>query len=254
MKLILQIQNEEKKLKIIIYISALLLTFTSGSFSQSIINYQPGTSIEVQSGAAVCADTVIISGTFSGGGTICGLLFTLNLTAFIEGFYNPVSNIMVSDTVKVFLRNKFSPYAIVDSTASVLNSSGSGTFTFSNPINGLNYYIELKHRNSIETWSSSGHSFTSNTLSYNFSTANTQAFGNNMKLVDASPVTYAIYSGDVNQDGFVNLTDVVSVYNGSSNFITGYVPEDVNGDNIVDLTDLVITYNNSSNFVSLVRP
>ena len=241
-------------MKIIIYISALLLTFTSGSFSQSSIVYQAGTSIEVQTGASVCADTVIIGGTFTGGGTICGLLYTLNLTAFIEGFYNPVSNIMVSDTVKVFLRNKFSPYAVVDSTASVLNSSGSGTFTFSNPINGLNYYIVLKHRNSIETWSSSGNSFASNSLTYNFSTANTQAYGNNMKSVDASPVRYAIYSGDINQDGFVNLTDVVAAYNGSSNFTTGYIPADVNGDNIVDLTDVVITYNNSSNFVSKVTP
>jgi len=241
-------------MKTIIYFTTTLLLFNSITFSQSVMNYQAGTSLEVQSGAAVCADSVIMNGTISGGGTICGLLYTLNLSAFIEGFYNPVSNIMVSDTVKVFLRNTFSPYAVIDSTASVLNSSGSGTFTFSNPINGVSYYIVLKHRNSIETWSSLGNSFTSNTLSYYFSTANTQAYGNNMKQVDASPVTFAIYSGDVNQDGFVNLADIIKIYNDGSNFVTGYVPADVNGDSIVDLSDLVITYNNSANFVSLVRP
>ena len=241
-------------MKIYIYIAIILLSNSAHTFSQSLLNYQSGTSLEVQTGASVCADSVIMNGTISGGGTICGLLYTLNLSTFIEGFYNSVSNIMVSDTVKVLLRNTFSPYAIIDSTASVLNSSGSGTFTFSNPINGLNYYIELKHRNSIETWSSSGHSFTSNTLSYNFSTSNTQAYGNNMKQVDASPVTFAMYSGDVNQDRFVNLADIIKVYNDGSNFVTGYVPADVNGDNMVDLSDLVITYNNSANFVSLIRP
>lgn len=241
-------------LKILIYISVLMLSVTSHTFSQSSIVYQTGTSIEVQTGASVCADTVIISGTFTGGGTICGLLYTLNLTAFIEGFYNPVSNIMVSDTAKVYLRNATSPYALVDSTKSILNSSGTGIFTFSNPINAVSYYIVIKHRNSIETWSSSGNAFTSNTLTYNFSTSSTQAYGNNMRQVDAAPLTYAVYSGDVNQDGFVNLTDIVAVYNGSSSFITGYVSTDVNGDNIVDLTDLVITYNNSSNFVSRITP
>lgn len=238
----------------IIYISVFILCISSHTFSQSVMNYQTGTSLEVQTGASVCADSVIMNGTVSGGGTICGLLYALNLTTFIEGFYNPVSNIMVSDTAKVYLRNATSPYAIVDSTKSLLNSSGAGTFTFSYPVNGVNYYIVIKHRNSIETWSSAGNIFTSNTLTYNFSTANTQAYGNNMKSVDASPLRYAIYSGDINQDGFVNLTDVVAAYNGSSNFTTGYVPADVNGDNIVDLTDVVITYNNSSNFVSLVRP
>ncbi len=241
-------------LKKIIYITVLIMCFSSHTFSQSSIVYQTGTSLEVQTGASVCADTVIISGTFSGGGTICGLLYTLNLTAFIEGFYNPVSNIMVSDTAIVYLRNATSPYALIDSAKSILNSSGAGTFTFANPINGVDYYIVLKHRNSIETWSSAGNSFASNSLTYNFSTANTQAYGNNMKSVDASPVRYAIYSGDINQDGFVNLTDIVTAYNGSSNFTTGYVSSDVNGDNIVDLTDVVITYNNSAGFVNKITP
>ncbi len=231
-----------------------MLCISTHTFSQSSIVYQTGTIIEVQTGASVCADTVIVSGTFTGGGTICGLLYTLNLTAFIEGFYNPVSNIMVSDTVKLYLRNSFPPYAVIDSTASVLNSSGTGTFTFSNPVNAVSYFIVFKHRNSIETWSSAGNAFTSNSLAYNFTTANTQAYGNNMKQVDAAPVTYAVYSGDVNQDGFVNLTDIIEVYNYSANFITGYVPADVNGDNVADLTDVVITYNNSSNFVSKITP
>ena len=241
-------------MKRIIFITALLTMFNSVTFCQSVLNYQTGTSLEVQTGATVCADNVIMNGTFTGDGTLCGLFSTLYLTAFIEGFYNPSTNSMVSDTVKVYLRNAAFPYTIIDSTKSTLNSTGLGTFTFSYPVNGVNYYIVIKHRNSIETWSGTTQQFTVSALSYDFTTANTQAYGNNMASVDSSPVRYGIYSGDINQDGFVNLTDVVSAYNGSSGFVTGYVPADVNGDNIVDLTDVVITYNNSANFVSLVRP
>ena len=72
--------------------------------------------------------------------------------------------------------------------------------------------------------------------------------------VDASPVKYAVYSGDVNNDGTIDLNDVLSVYNGASVFSTGYVVNDVNGDNIVDLNDILITYNNSAAFVAVARP
>lgn len=132
----------------------------------------------------------------------------------------------------------------------VLNNSGYATTTFYSAATG-SYYIQITHRNSLETWSGAPVYLSANVNDYDFTTAASKAYGSNMILKSGR---YCDYSGDVNQDGFVNLTDVVSVYNGSSNFITGYVPEDVNGDNIVDLTDLVITYNNSSNFVSLVRP
>ena len=46
----------ERKMKNIIFILASLLTFTSHAFSQSVMNYQAGTAIEVQTGADICAD------------------------------------------------------------------------------------------------------------------------------------------------------------------------------------------------------
>ncbi|MEO8665918.1 MAG: exo-alpha-sialidase [Ignavibacteria bacterium] len=181
-------------------------------------------------------------------------MFTLNLTAFIEGFYNSVSNNMISDTARVYLRNASAPYAIVDSSKSKLDINGTATFNFSNTSNGTPYYIVIKHRNSIETWSSSGNPFISNLLTYNFSTASNKAYGNNMKSVDASPVRFGIFSGDVIRDGFVNLTDIIKVLNDGTNFVSGYVVSDVSGDNSVNLTDLLITSNNSSGFVSIKRP
>ena len=47
-----------------------VIVFSHTAFSQSTLNYQSGTTIDVQSGASVCADSVIINGTFTGGGTI----------------------------------------------------------------------------------------------------------------------------------------------------------------------------------------
>jgi hypothetical protein len=129
-----------------------------------------------------------------------------------------------------------------------------GTFIFSDAVNGANYYIELQHRNSIETWSKTPQIFTSNSLTYNFTTANTQAYGDNMIQVDASPVRYAIYGGDVNQDGTVDATDVSMIDNDAFYFISGYVVTDLTGDNFVDGTDFAIADNNAANFVSVVRP
>ncbi|MBK8550012.1 MAG: SBBP repeat-containing protein [Ignavibacteria bacterium] len=183
-----------------------------------------------------------------------GSLLTLNLTAFIQGFYNSVSNNMTGDTVRVYLKNNSSPYNTVDSSKGVMSSSGTGVFLFSNAVNGVNYFISVKHRNSIETWSSSSIGFSSGTATFNFATVVTQAYGNNMIQVDLSPLRHAFYSGDNNQDGFVNLTDVIDVYNAAGNFVTGYKSSDMSGDNLTDLTDVLITNNNSVLFVSRKRP
>ena len=180
--------------------------------------------------------------------------FSLNLTALIEGFYNSSSNALTPDTVRVYLRNSASPYAIVDSSKSVLSSSGSGIFSFSNAANSTGYYIQIKHRNSIETWSSIPQSFTGNSMNFNITSSASQAFGNNIKQIDASPVRFGIYSGDANQDGTIDLTDVIQIYNASNIFVSGYAVTDINGDSVVDLTDILFAYNNSTGFISVIRP
>ena len=209
-------------------------------------------------------DYVYITGVSAGSGTgtdyatvkysQTGTQFTLNLTVLIEGFYNSISDNMIIDTARVFLKNGSPPYNTVDSSKRKLNSSGSAPFLFSNAVNGVLYYLAVKHRNSLETWSSSPISFTAGISNYNFTSLSTQAYGNNMKQVDTSPLKFAVYSGDENQDGVVNLTDVIDVYNAAGSFSAGYLKTDVNGDNLSDLTDVIITNNNSNNFISLIRP
>ena len=247
--------RKRNKVKIIIYITIFLLTMTAISYSQSVMEFEAGTSLTNDSGADICADVIHINGTYIGGGTICGrLAYVLNLTVLIEGFYDPFINSIVEDTVISFLRGPIAPYPIVDSAKSVYDSSGIGTFIFNNISNGTNYYIDVRHRNSLETWSAAGQSFASFFMVYNFTNANTQAYGNNMIQVNASPVKFALYNGDVNQDGLIDLADMVLVFNDAANFVTGYVKTDVNGDNLIDLADMLITFNNASAFVSKVTP
>ncbi len=174
---------------------------------------------------------------------------TANLTIGIEGFWNGM--VQVQDTVKCHLRSSISPYAEVEVASAYLNNAGSGTFTFNTAPSG-SYYLEITQRNTIETWSAAPVALSSGgSISYNFTTSASQAFGNNMVLKSGR---YCNYSGDVNQEGSVNLTDLLETYNASSNFTTGYVPTDVDGNNFVDLSDITIVYNNARDFVTKVTP
>ena len=178
----------------------------------------------------------------------------LNLTVIPEAFYRILSNrLNMKDTVRVYLRNSTVPYSLVDSAIAIIDSlTFTGAFTFQNISSG-NYYIQVKHRNCIETWSKAGgESFTAGvTKSYDFTTSASQAYSGNMILRGSK---YCIYSGDPDQDGSVNLTDIISTYNAASVFTTGYMVTDINGDNSVDLSDVLFCYNNSTNFVVKITP
>ncbi|MBK8982655.1 MAG: hypothetical protein IPM38_10130 [Ignavibacteria bacterium] len=161
---------------------------------------------------------------------------------------------MISDTVRVYLRSFVSPYSVIDSSVTKCDTTGYGRYYFTGISDGVNYYIVLKHRNSIETWSASAQSFTSGILNYDFTSSISQAFGNNMIQIDASPVRFAVYSGDVNQDGTVDVSDNGLIDNDAANFMSGYIPTDLNGDEITDVSDAAIADNNAVNFVSVVNP
>lgn len=181
---------------------------------------------------------------------------TVNIKLIPQGFYDTASDrLNMRDTLKLYLRNTSAPYNIIDSAKTVFDSTAfNAAFHFSGLSDG-EYYFDIRHRNSIETWSSVPVFLAMNDLNdYNFTTAASTAFGNNLINADTSPIRFASYSGDVNQDGYINLTDVLKVYNDGSSFVTGYSNSDVTGNNIVDLTDLIMTYNNSVNFVSVIRP
>ncbi|MBK9331959.1 MAG: exo-alpha-sialidase [Ignavibacteria bacterium] len=175
------------------------------------------------------------------------------LTIVNEGYYNLADNLNIRDTVRVYLRNTSPPYAVVDSAKSVIDSLNfTGSFLFANAPNGT-YYLQVKSRNCIETWSKAGGETytTGSTLVYNFTSASSQAYGNNLKLLGSR---HTIYSGDVNQDGIIDLSDLQDIDNNAFNFATGYIPSDLTGDYLVDLSDLTIADNNAFNFITRQAP
>ena len=166
----------------------------------------------------------------------------------IEGFFDGFN--MIADSITVSLRSSVSPYNIIDSKTN-LSDDYNGVFNCFNAPDGT-YYIVVNHRNSIETWSKNPIAFTVGNFDYyDFSTAATQAYGDNQVLKLGS---YCIYSGDVNQDFVVDVTDGSIVDNDALNFAFGYIPSDVNGDNVTDLADGSIVDNNASNFVTSISP
>ena len=65
---------------------------------------------------------------------------------------------------------------------------------------------------------------------------------------------FAFFSGDVNQDGTIDASDLALIDNDASNFVGGYVVTDLTGDNFVDGTDFAMADNNAANFVSVIQP
>ncbi|HMS64591.1 MAG TPA: peptidoglycan DD-metalloendopeptidase family protein [Ignavibacteria bacterium] len=175
---------------------------------------------------------------------------SLELNAKIEGFWNGTD--MVEDTVTVFLRNALSPYNIADFYKVKLNDNGYGiaNFIYANPSNY--YYIVLKHRNSIETWSKTSQQFINGfPIDYDFTTSKTKAYGDNLKLKSGE---YCLYSGDTNQDGIVDGADVSRVENETEGFHALYTAADLDGDQSVDASDISIVENNATIQAVLIRP
>ncbi len=175
---------------------------------------------------------------------------TLNITIIPQGLYNSsTQKLNMKDTVRLYIRGTVSPYQIIDSSKAVIDSvTFQGNFTTLVPPGA--YYIAVRHRNSIETWSSvpvviSGGS------AYDFTSSGSQAYGYNEILLGTK---FCIYSGDENQDGNVDVTDIIDIYNAGNVFTSGYVRTDLTGDYFVDISDLIIAYNNAKNFVSVITP
>jgi hypothetical protein len=179
----------------------------------------------------------------------------VNLKITMEGIYYPLFHQLArKDTVALYLRDAASPYAIRDSARQPIDSiSLSGLFTFYNLPSGA-YYLDSKHFNTVEVWSKSGgEQLTANGIVYNydFTVSAAQAFGNNLKLKGDK---YSMYSGDVNQDGIIDLSDYQIIDNNVYNFTTGLrIPADLNADNIVELADMQIAENNH-HYIGVITP
>lgn len=188
----------------------------------------------------------------------------LSITAFLEGFYLG-NNIMIAspysanhnnptniaDTIIVELHQAMGTHDKIYSSSSTLSTNGIASISFPSASSGNSYYIVVKHRNSIETWSASPVLFNTST-SYNFSTAASQAYGSNLSNVGNG--MFAIYSGDINQDGSVDFNDYPALDISSNNGDLGYYATDLNGDASVDFNDYPILDINSNLGILTLTP
>jgi glucose/arabinose dehydrogenase len=176
------------------------------------------------------------------------LATNVNVTVIPDGIYDDINNrLNIKDSVRVYLRNNSSPYTLVDSAIGILDSlSFSASLIFNRALTG-NYYIEVKHRNSLETWSNQVNYTVAVNTSYNFTSAVSQAYGSNMIFKNGKA---CLYSGDINQDGFINGNDF-TFYSGQFGN-QGYLISDLNGDGIINGNDFTILSNNFGK--SLLRP
>ncbi|MFM2207419.1 MAG: hypothetical protein RL213_1394 [Bacteroidota bacterium] len=187
-----------------------------------------------------------------------------NLTVFIEGYYvgsgtmTPVlqnqglaGGINDVDTIVAELRSTADPSLVVSSLKGIVQTNGQATFIFPSAVANNSYWLVVKHRNCLETWSAAPVTMSVNGT-YNFSNAASKAYASNQ--ADMGGGVYAMYAGDMNQDGFVDPFDFSMFLDDSINFASGYFATDLNGDGFVDPFDFNVFLENSINFVMAVTP
>ncbi len=207
--------------------------------------------VTVNNGLTSCKDSVKI-----------GVNVKINLKMYFEALYengrlksslnnaDGISSMEFCDTVQIQLFDSVNN-VIAFSVKTLVDTAGICQIYIPSNMSNNKYYLIVKHRGSIETWSNSP-VLISNGITYNFTNSVSKAFGDNLKN-DGYGV-FLIYSGDINQDGFVDGNDFIDVDNDNTNFVSGYTDTDVNGDGFVDGNDFILIDNNNSNFIGIVRP
>jgi hypothetical protein len=238
--------------------------------SNALYTDADGDGYTVGAATAVCYGATIPSGkSLTSSGTDCNdNAYSLtnncaggsvvNLTMFVEGYYigsgamnsvklnqDGVSSATEVEEVTVELHDA-TTYALVDTATGTLNTDGSLSVTFNTAAAG-SYYIAVKGSNLIQTWSAEPQAVGTTPLSYDFSSAATQAYGSNMREME--PGVFAFYNGDVNQDQVVDNADLDPMYPDIDNSAFGVLATDINGDGVIDNSDLDNLYINLDNSV-----
>ncbi len=191
--------------------------------------------------AAVSANSITLN--------VAACSVTLNLKLLIEGFYagnglmTGILSSSVTDSVKVQLVSTNAQHSILYSKSNIISTTGIGSFEFPSASLGGNYYIVVKHRNAMETWSAQPVGFASTSVSYDFTNSLTKAYGNN--LCNLNDGYFALWSGDISdasnglgfQDGVIESQDYSDLENALSVTLLGYNPQDLTGDGVVESSD-----------------
>lgn len=236
----------------------------------TVTNYVSGTSISVTPSVTgtntyslvsvtdANSFTSVVSGTANITVNTCSTESVLNLKLFIQGYYNGTGmvaarydNLTASglsagnatdvDEVTVELHDGTSPSTVAHTVTGILQTDGSLSVTFPADAAGNSYYIVLKHRSSLQLWSANPVVISQST-DYDFSTGLDKAYtdGSFEPMATLAPGVYGMYSGDLNQDDFIDPADFPLFESDQDNSaINGLylLSGDMNGDTFVDPAD-----------------
>ena len=208
--------------------------------------------------------------------TILPSTATVNVTAFIQGYYNGTGmvaarydNLMSAgsttpgnatdvDSVTVELHDASTPSTASYTSTGMLQTDGTLSVSFPGAAVGNSYYVVLKNQNVLQLWSANPVTIAS-TTTYDFSSALTQAYtdGSTDPMALLAPGVYGMYSGDINQDEYIDGSDY-SIYeldvDNSTNLGLFNLASDLNGDTYVDGSDYPLFDINSANSVYAQHP
>jgi hypothetical protein len=202
---------------------------------------------------------------------------TLNVKAFIQGFWNGTAMYQAQDadielntfnkfsgttvdTLSVLLAEANTPWAFVFQAHTInVNPDGTMSVTVPSSLSG-SYYIVIKQRNTVETWSAVAIDFSGGAISYDFTTSASQAFGSNQKDLNGDGSVWGLYSGDFTssavgvKDEYVDFFDLNEIFNLNLSSASGYQPADLTGDGFVDFFDVNLAYNNNLISIGMNTP
>jgi hypothetical protein len=192
------------------------------------------------------------------------------LGIMLEGLYNPVSEQMnqamewngtalvskyldpVVDMITVELHDP-NNYANIVLTKDNIALHRDGTVNFEiSPIYNGEYWVTIKNRNHLESVTLNKVDFSSYNVNIQYSTNSPQVYGNNQKQMSTG--IYAIYAGDIDLDGDVDINDAGPINSAIISGAIGYLPEDINGDGYIDINDIGPVNTNIINSVVKITP
>ncbi len=105
---------------------------------------------------------------------------TLNLKVFFESYYagnnsmlaivDPINSPTVFDTITVELHHTFYPFNLAYKTKGIISTHGKGQFSYPSSVLSQSFYLAIRCRNSVETWSKNPVLFDSTIINVDFST------------------------------------------------------------------------------------
>jgi hypothetical protein len=188
----------------------------------------------------------------------------INLKVFLQGYYIGSSMMndvlynqgeyanpsLIADSITIELRDATAPYNLAFSQKQTIKQNGTTTIKGMGVV-GQSYHLVIKHRNSIETWTADPITIASVTH-YDFTSASTQAYGGNQFEVQNG--VWAIYSGDIIQDGAIDALDYIILDTDLILGASGFLVSDLTGDGTVDAFDYLMLDLNLVNGVGVIAP